>query len=284
MPGLVIELSATSPVLPEFPGNGICILESRHAKGFSMAPASYDFWEVMLILAGAGHVCSGGMRHPVRAKDLVLVPKGTSYCFEDEPSRELAMFCLCLRPVGDLKSLFAPLLPDRFRVVRNVGISRVAATHFRAILMAASETHARNEAVAVAESLQLLLKLPKEFPAIPTAPEAGSQARLRARVASHIAQLQTTFHESESLEVVADRMAMSPRSLTHHFRALTGQSRASYLRGLRIRHSQELLLDPARSVVGVAFACGYEELSSFLRAFRKETGMSPTAWRESKAS
>jgi len=284
MPGLVIELSATTPVLPEFPRNGICILESRHARGFVMPPASYDFSEVMLILAGAGHVCCGASRQPVRPRDLVLVPKGISYFFEDEKSRELAMFCLCLRLHGELKTLFAPLLPDRFRVLRNLGISCAAANHFRAILLAASSSRPGNEAVAVAESLQLLLKLPQGVaPVAPPATEASTQARLRARVASHVTQLQSGFHKSESLEIVASRMGMSPRSLTHHFRALTSLSRASYLRRLRVRHAQELLQDCSRSVIGVAFACGYEELSSFLRAFRNETGLSPTAWRESVA-
>jgi len=75
-------------------------------------------------------------------------------------------------------------------------------------------------------------------------------------------------------------MGLSPRSLTHRFRSLTSLGRAAYLRRLRIRHAQELLQDCSRSVIGVAFACGYEELSSFLRAFRNATGLSSTAWRE----
>ncbi len=33
------------------------------------------------------------------------------------------------------------------------------------------------------------------------------------------------------------------------------------------------------SIVSIAFECGYEELSSFYRAFKKATGRSPGDWR-----
>jgi AraC-like DNA-binding protein len=41
-----------------------------------------------------------------------------------------------------------------------------------------------------------------------------------------------------------------------------------------------LLKSTERTVLSVAFECGFDDLSTFYRAFKRETGVSPNHWRE----
>ncbi len=89
----------------------------------------------------------------------------------------------------------------------------------------------------------------------PHAEEDGeSQSSLEVRVRDYVAKLETSFHESETLELVASRLRMSPRSFTHYFRTITGYSRQEYLLQLRLRHARTLLAETNDSIASITFS------------------------------
>ncbi|HWL55007.1 MAG TPA: AraC family transcriptional regulator [Chthoniobacteraceae bacterium] len=279
----VIDLEARRPVLPRFPDYGLCLLESRHTGAFTMEPSRYDFWEVMLVIDGEGWVSHGHTRHPLRRGSLILVPAGDSYFLTDSEKAPLAVFCLCIRPTDARRELFAPLLPKRFAIARNLPLSQQAAFHLRAILLEQTCPGGYSEAVVTAQALLLLSKLVRQQEERPAAEAASLRPReveLVARVRDYAGQLEKRFHESETIETVAERLGMSSRSLTTYFRQITGVSRQRYIQRLRIDYACQLLESPEPSITSVAFACGFEDLSTFFRAFRLVKKMSPARWRE----
>lgn len=279
----VINLSARSPVLPKFPHYGVCILESRHTKGFEMMPSQYEFYEVMLILEGKGWVSHGRVRHPVQKGNLVIVPAQEAYFFTDSDEAPLAMYSLCVAPPEGMRSVFEGVLPQKFSVARNFPLSREVAAHLRAIFFEQSHVRAGGAAAVIGQTLLLLGKLMRRQDSSQEEEKehsAGAEIHFLVRVRDYIAKLETTFHESETIRAVADRLGMSPRSFTHHFRAVTGVSRHQYVQKLRLRQARYLLTETDESVTSIAFACGFEDLSNFFRAFRLEERMSPSQWRE----
>jgi AraC family transcriptional regulator len=50
-----------------------------------------------------------------------------------------------------------------------------------------------------------------------------------------------------------------------------------------MERAKSLLADPAMSVTQVGFNLGFSETSSFTTTFRKHTGLTPTAYRQSLA-
>lgn len=279
----IIELEARSPVLPHFPPYGICILESRHTEAFTMQSSRYDFSEIMLVLQGCGWIVQGGVRHPLKKRDLMVVPAGNSYFVEDRPEAPLAILCLCIRPPADQKALWKAVLPGEFSVQRNSPLAGEAAAHLRAILFEQSRPRNCTEAVVMAQSLLLLSKLKRKAR---VEIEAGNlrprEVEVLARVQDYVNQLASSFHESETIESVAARLGISPKSLTTHFRAITGKSRQQFIQTLRIEHACRLLHDSAESVTSISFACGFEDLSTFFRAFRTAKQMSPNQWRSQR--
>jgi AraC-like DNA-binding protein len=283
----VINLAAKGPVLPDFPSYGIAILESHHARDFTMPPSAYDFAELMLILEGEGALVKGRTRHPVRPGNVIAMPRDTTYQYEDTSEKSLGMFSLCLRPHGSLLEVFRAALPVSFQIFRHQGLSREAAAHFRAILLAQVYDHPDTAATVVSESLQLLGKINRQIrhshPKDPAGTPAGLEPDFVARMTSYIDQLQGTFHATDTMDSAASSLGMSRRTFSHYFKKLAGMSHLAYIRRLRVQHACLLLETESRSVTAIAFACGYQDLSSFLRAFRRECGLNPSEWRQQRA-
>jgi len=277
----VINLQSEAPVMPEFPEYGICILESHHKTGFLMPPSHYDFSEVMLILAGRGWVITGQTKHPVRKHDLLMISKGTSYYFEDG-SEPIAMLCLCIRPPAALKEVMTPVLPTKFKMFRHPILAKDVSSHLRAIYFEQSQSRRWSGSVIIGQTLLLLSKLARrtegEKPVELKSPSSGMESIIRVK--DYIAKLESAFHEAETTESAASRLRISYRSLTHHFRDVTGMSRLKYIQQLRLQHAKHLLAESSDSVTSIAFACGFEDLSNFFRIFRATEGLTATQWRE----
>src|SRR5688572_14808332 len=87
---------ALRPITVKFPPTGVFVLESHHTRGFRMEPARHDFLKVVQPFAGAGWLVRGGVRVPLRPGDVVLVPAGERHHLEDDGTRPLSLYALCL--------------------------------------------------------------------------------------------------------------------------------------------------------------------------------------------
>lgn len=82
-----------------------------------------------------------------------------------------------------------------------------------------------------------------------------------------------------TLGELAAELHVSTRTLKRRL-ATERSSFRDLLDEVRQRDSQRLLLDPGRSIEEVALRVGYPDPSNFRRAFRRWTGLSPSAYRE----
>jgi len=84
--------------------------------------------------------------------------------------------------------------------------------------------------------------------------------------------------------VSADELARATRTSYSHLSALFrdrfGCGPLDYHRTRRIERAQNLLLDPYLSVGEVARRVGFDDLSYFVRVFRKTVGIPPNRWRQ----
>ena len=86
------------------------------------------------------------------------------------------------------------------------------------------------------------------------------------------------FFEDRGIDEAAAELGLSRRRFTQLFNELAGESYAARIRQLRLARACGLLRESGLSPAAVAFECGYSDLSTFYRAFKKETGTSPAAW------
>ncbi len=87
------------------------------------------------------------------------------------------------------------------------------------------------------------------------------------------------YREPITLQLVAEQVALSPNYFSECFRSATGVTFQRYLQSLRLRFAKSLLSMSALPVTDICYAAGFQTLSHFERAFKREFGRSPTASR-----
>lgn len=89
------------------------------------------------------------------------------------------------------------------------------------------------------------------------------------------------YHESIRMEVLAQMVNMTPNALSRFFKQRTNRSISDYVNEVRIGHAALLLVESALTVVEISYKCGFNTISNFNRTFKVVKGVTPTEFRES---
>lgn len=81
-----------------------------------------------------------------------------------------------------------------------------------------------------------------------------------------------------SLKQVASSVGYSSSQFSRKFKRETGMTFSKYIKKLKIEIAQYLLKDMEKNICEIAYEVGYNNVTSFLRAFKEETGMTPREW------
>jgi AraC-like DNA-binding protein len=82
---------------------------------------------------------------------------------------------------------------------------------------------------------------------------------------------------------LAHECGASRSALAERFTTLLGESPMRYLARQRLRNAADRLRDTSEAIGRVALDVGYDSEAAFSRAFRREFGKSPAAWRKGSA-
>lgn len=91
--------------------------------------------------------------------------------------------------------------------------------------------------------------------------------------------IEANHAEPLGLERMAAQAGLALRTLKRRFGAATGLSPIRYLQQVRVDRAKKLLLATPLSIREIAYEVGYENVSFFVRLFRKEAGDTPSHWR-----
>jgi AraC family transcriptional regulator of adaptative response/methylated-DNA-[protein]-cysteine methyltransferase len=112
----------------------------------------------------------------------------------------------------------------------------------------------------------------------------GSLEADRRIVEQALAVMRDRIDQPLTLEALARATATSVSRLARLFRAADGRTPMRALADLRAERAERLLSGGGISVLEAALAAGFGSGSAFLRAFRRRTGRTPSAWRRSRAA
>lgn len=88
------------------------------------------------------------------------------------------------------------------------------------------------------------------------------------------------YNENIGLEIVAQRLGISANYLGSLFRKYVGKRFTEVLTSFRMKKAEELLLSGDYSIMDIAGAVGYDNISYFCTVFKKFHGVSPAEYRE----
>jgi len=257
----------TQPVVPDMPAFGVYIAESHHAADFQMNEQVFPFHVIAYILHGRGRWTSAGRSERCREGDVVAAPIGHPYHFADDPGHAMSLYVLCVdKAVGDVAAV-GPL-------PRNDLVARHVRETMRLLLFEQTRQHPAHAPMIRGLTLQLLARL-ERF----TAAANPTTVTSEDRVAAYAEMMKQTFFLPANIDTAAAELNLSRRRFTQLFKQITGDTWLNHLHAIRIDHARKLLRETNRTVIAIAFECGYEDLSSFYRAFQRAEKVSPNRWR-----
>ena len=86
-------------------------------------------------------------------------------------------------------------------------------------------------------------------------------------------------NSSRTLADLAYGCTLSISRLSHLFKAKTGLTVGKFRRNRRLQEAMKMLATTNMPIKQIAYALGYRHTSSFVRAFERHTGVSPSDYR-----
>ncbi|MEF2964867.1 helix-turn-helix domain-containing protein [Paenibacillus sp. M1] len=100
------------------------------------------------------------------------------------------------------------------------------------------------------------------------------------RLKTAIHYIQQNYDRPIRLSELAALIPMSEGQFCRFFKSMTRQTPMDYINSYRIRQAAELLRQPERKISDIALEVGYDNISYFIRVFRKAMNCSPSEFRK----
>jgi len=104
-------------------------------------------------------------------------------------------------------------------------------------------------------------------------------ARKRRRAVEAALWIREHAPEPIDLAAIARLSGLSPFHFLRSFAKTIGVTPHQYLVRCRLQQAARLLAERERAITDIALDCGFNDLSNFIRTFRRAAGMSPRAFR-----
>ncbi len=264
-----VPVTMGSPVFRSLELDGFAVVEAWFPAGEHLARHSHDRACLAVMLDGSFELEMDGRVHHCPPTAVFTEPAGETHAnriglagarvvvVQPDPARtEL------LRP-------FAGIL-GRASHRHHAGLAERAA-QLASELDRPDDLAALAAEAAVLEMLVILARLDRDSRRVPP------RWLLRVQELVH-ARFREPVHTSE----VAGEADVHPAHLARAFRMHFGVSLGSYVRRLRLDWAALELTRSEDSLASVALAAGFADQSHFTRAFKRYTGLTPNAYRQSR--
>lgn len=251
---------------------------TEHHPQYVMAFHWHVEYEIIRIMEGKLTVTLDDRQVEAQAGDLVFVPGGTLHAGNPE---SCVYDCVVFDPKmllrrDDACSVWMQRIVDRDLAVvdlppRNAAMSAAAEQLFSSM---AGKPEGWQLLVRGALYTLFGLAVSKGYLA-PTPLRDGKNYRKVAQLKKVLALIEEQYGSPLTLADLSREAGMSPKYFCRFFQEMTHQTPIEYLNACRVEHACCQLLTTDQSVTEVAFSCGFNDLSYFIKTFKKKKGVTP---------
>ena len=101
-----------------------------------------------------------------------------------------------------------------------------------------------------------------------------------SRIDKIVSYLNKHYTRNIGLDEIASFAAMNPSAFCRFFKSKTGKSFKNYILDMRVGYACKLLLMDDINISQISTECGFETISHFNKTFKKNTGYTPSRYRE----
>ena len=95
--------------------------------------------------------------------------------------------------------------------------------------------------------------------------------------------IQRNYSLDLTTDLICKHFSCSKSYFSHNFKSYTGKSFREYLTDIRLNYAKQLLEHSALNVTQISFSVGFNDSNHFSNIFKQRIGISPLAYRKSKA-
>lgn len=247
----------------------------------------HDAFELGVCLSGSGTFYVGAKILPFCEGDITVLTDREFHRCRSSPGTRSRWAWFFFEPTRLLVPHPVPAItwePQRFSGPRFTNVLRADKFPRLADFVRQLTLEARSQDAFSTMNLRALLllvvnELHRLFPRPSGGAKAALSAHALARIAPALSRIADSFHEPLAVPELAKACGMGVRSFQAHFTRLIGHSPQQHLLNSRVQAAAALLVDKDRAIADVAYACGFNTLSSFNRAFRAAYRASPRDFR-----
>jgi AraC-like DNA-binding protein len=268
---------------PDLPDYGVLVESHHHGPNFKTGLHLHSYSTLIYVVSGKGRCAAGNCDYYLEPDSVLMLNRGLPHQMIDRPGGSMVVFVVYFSDEPQLVSeaMMKPLFRNPL-----IQVPRHNSRYIRQILRQMLYEQNAKPPFYDAALRQCFSSLALMLHRIVVAGngKGGGQAKSEQRVITTLEYVRNHYYEVFSLSDIAADSELSERQFANICRKLIGQSFVQYLNSIRTERAKELLLTTSLSISAIAFEVGFEEISTFYRAFKKHQGQSPLSLRKDGAT
>jgi len=241
--------------------------------------------EIIFVLDGSISIKINDITYDLTTGDILIINSRDLHSFDKPDSERSRLFLLQIEPGFFTKNTIEKNLQlspvklfDKKKIIRISDGEYVGVSYQLKRIISEfnekSDTFQYSVSCALLEILLIFIRLKdsKNSESVPL--------KKMERLRSVLDFVSTNYMKKITLEDAARSANFSPYHFSRIFKKYTGQTFFEYLESYRINYATYLLVSTEESITDIAFQCGYSNLKTFNRQFRKIEGNSPSNYRK----
>ncbi len=263
------------------PACGVLIESHHHGPDFRTEPHKHPWESLIYIVSGRGRCIIGEKQYPLGPNTAIALRKAQMHQLIDEAKKAMVVFVVYFseQVAAANDRVLQPLLESPSPVAMPPHQAQHIRRALRQMLHEQSDKAANYEFAVRLCLSSILLEIHRGALAAGEAKSPGRAESSITRVERVLQYVTQRYYEPQSLSDAARMAHLSQRQFANICRKIASQSFSRFVNSVRIDRAAELLRSTDMPVSAIAFEVGFEELSTFYRAFKKYRKASPLAFR-----
>ncbi len=273
----VVISKVTRPVEVSIPAVGVVFAESVHEVGFHMQKRRDPFHKLLYVQSGCVNYRADGIDRDIIVEkgSILTICSGIGHVISDLLPSTILLLCCSKAFMEDFPELFTVWETLDKEARQSMPLTGAGRRHFeytwRRAMVEQLNPRIGSPVLIRSETERMLVRLAR---ALKEAPSRNAIQRVEALVK----ELEESFFEDWDVSRASVRTGLSRRHFSQLFKTVVGSTFLERLTELRLMHAARLLEKKTHTIIGVAFSCGYNDLSHFYRLFRRRFGVPPGEW------